>query len=373
MNFEEWAAKSLLANFGIAIPSGNVVNNVADAAVCLHPSVVKAQIPVGARGKAGGILFADNSDEVSIAAEKLLHKSIAGHQVRRLLVEQRIDVVRELYAAVLTDRTRRCPIVLFSPNGGVDVEATASKYQSIRSTSVNILAGFDISKALAMVSDCGLGVATNQVADVLVSLYTAYRELDAELLEINPLALTTEGKVVALDCKLALDDNAIQRRHSIAALGTLESKTAIEIAAAEEGLRFVELDGNVGILANGAGLTMTTMDAVVHFGGSPANFLEIGGNAYTKAETALQLLLQHPSVRCLLVNFCGAFARTDVMAAGVVDAWKKLRPSIPVFFSIHGTGDVEAAAIIREQLGFEPFPSMDSAVQAAVSAANNYP
>ncbi len=192
---------------------------------------------------------------------------------------------------------------------------------------------------------------------------------DAELVEINPLVLTTEGEVVALDCKFVLDDAALPRQPEIADRGTPDRLTALEAEAAEAGLKYIELGGSVGVLANGAGLTMTTMDAITHFGGAPANFLEIGGEAYTKSKTALSILLKNPNIRSLLVNFCGAFARTDVMAEGVVTAWKELNPGIPVFFTIHGTGEDEAVDLVRRELGIEPFDLMDDAVRAAVEAA----
>ncbi len=207
------------------------------------------------------------------------------------------------------------------------------------------------------------------VTEVLERLYAAYRDNDAELLEINPLALTGDGRLVALDCKFTLDDSAAPRQEPLAERGTPERLTGLEAEGRALGLRFIELDGSVGVLANGAGLTMTTIDAVRHYGGEPANFLEIGGDAYVKAAPALELVLANPKVKSLLINFCGAVARTDVMTGGVLDAWDQLKPELPVFFSIHGTGDEEAIAMLRERLGLEPFELMDDAVKAAVEAA----
>jgi succinyl-CoA synthetase beta subunit len=204
---------------------------------------------------------------------------------------------------------------------------------------------------------------------VLARLYDAYRRSDAELIEINPLAELQDGRVVALDCKLVLDDAAVSRQADLAKQGAPEQLTALEQRGRAIGLRFIELDGAVGVLANGAGLTMTTMDAVRHSGGQPANFLEIGGEAYTQATPALELVLSNPRVKSLVVNFCGAFARTDVMAEGVVKAWETLKPKLPVFFSIHGTGEDEAVRLVRDRLGFEPYDLMDDAIKAAVEAA----
>jgi len=176
--------------------------------------------------------------------------------------------------------------------------------------------------------------------------------------------------VVALDCKLTVDDGAAPRQEAIVPLAAPEKRTELEAKAASEGLKYIELGGSVGVIANGAGLTMTTMDVIAHYGGQPANFLEVGGEAYTKAKTALSILLENPNIKSLLVNFCGAFARTDVMAEGVVSAWQELNPDIPIFFTIHGTGEDEAIALVKERLGIEPFDLMDDAVKAAVNAAN---
>ena len=181
--------------------------------------------------------------------------------------------------------------------------------------------------------------------------------------------LLADGRVVALDCKFVLDDASVFRQAQIAPAGSPGAMTDLERRGAEAGLKLIQLDGNVGVLANGAGLTMTTMDVISHFGGKPANFLEIGGEAYTKAEIALDLVLSNPGVKSLVINFCGAYARTDVMADGVVKAWHKLKPKVPVFFSIHGTGEDEAVALVREQLGIEPYDFMEDAIKAAVKAA----
>ncbi|MFN3868371.1 MAG: succinate--CoA ligase, partial [Hyphomicrobiaceae bacterium] len=190
-----------------------------------------------------------------------------------------------------------------------------------------------------------------------------------ELIEINPLVVTKDGRIVALDCKLTVDDGAAARQADIVGMAAPEKLTDLEAEAAAAGLKYIELGGDVGVLANGAGLTMTTMDAIAHYGGKPANFLEIGGEAYTKSKVALSILLKNKNMKSLLVNFCGAFARTDVMAEGVVSAWRELDPGLPIFFTIHGTGEDEAVAIVRDRLGIEPFELMDDAVKAAVAAA----
>ena len=204
---------------------------------------------------------------------------------------------------------------------------------------------------------------------VLARLYDAYIGNDAELIEINPLVVTDNGEIVALDCKFVLDDSAAKRQETLAATGAPEQLTTLEARARAVGLSYIELDGSVGVLANGAGVTMTTMDAISHFGGRAANFLEIGGEAYRLGREALELVLANPRVKSLVINFCGAFARTEVMVSGVIEAWEQLTPRVPVFFSIHGTGEDEAIALVRDRLGLEPFDHMDDAVKAAVGAA----
>ncbi len=373
MNFEEHAAKPLLEAAGIAVPKGRLVTSAEEAssaAAELGASVIKAQVPAGKRGKAGGIAMADTPDEAAKAADAILAMEIGGHAVERLLVEERIAIAREFYAAVLNDASAKSPVVLFSTLGGMDIEdAAAEDPRALKRCVVDIGEGFGQGEAERMLGGLDLGLGASGVAKTLVALYRLYRQRDAEMIEINPLALTEDGGLVALDCKFTLDDAAIPRQPDLAALGARERLSALEARGRELGLQYIELDGDVGVLANGAGLTMATMDAVRHFGGRPANFLEVGGQAYTLAKSALELALANPRVKSLVVNFCGAFARTDVMTEGVVTAWEELKPAIPVFFSIHGTGEEEAVALLRSRLGMEPFDLMDDAIKAAIEAA----
>ena len=374
MNFEEHAAKALLKARGLLVPAGRTVGSpdaAADAARALGgPCIVKAQAPTGKRGKAGGIRPIDTPDEARAAAAKILDMTIDGHRIDRLLVEQRIAIAAELYAAVLTDPASRGPVVLFSAKGGMEVEEIAAADPgAMRRIEVDIARGLTAGQAAAALADIDLHGEQDAIPQFLADLYAAYRALDAELLEINPLALTNDGRLLCLDCKYTLDDSSAGRQAPVAEMGAPERMTALEAEAHAAGLKYIELDGSVGVLANGAGLTMATMDAITHYGGRPANFLEIGGEAYTKAETALTILIKNPNIRSLLINFCGAFARTDVMAQGVVQAWQKLDPDIPVFFSIHGTGEEEAVALVERELGHRPYDLMDDAVRAAVGAA----
>ncbi|MEL6219493.1 MAG: ATP-grasp domain-containing protein [Pseudomonadota bacterium] len=373
MDFEEQAAKPLLAAHGIAVPASQLVETpeaAADAARAIGPCVVKAQVPTGKRGKAGGIRLAATPEEAAEATRAILDLTIDGWPVRRMLIEAQVPIARELYAAVLNDHAARSPAVLFSTAGGMDVEeAAAADPSAMRRITVPIGAGLTVAATEDLLKDTDLGAAHGAVRDALLALYRAYRASDAELLEVNPLVVTREGAVVALDCKLTLDDAAAPRQPDLAPAAAPERRTALEARAAEAGLKYIELDGSVGVLANGAGLTMTSMDIIAHYGGRPANFLEIGGEAYTKATTALGIVLDNPNVRSLLVNFCGAFARTDVMAEGVVRAWEELKPDIPVFFTIHGTGEEDAIKLVQDRLGITPFDLADDAVKAAVAAA----
>jgi succinyl-CoA synthetase beta subunit len=286
---------------------------------------------------------------------------IGGFRVERLLVERRAPVAKEFYAAVLNDADTRGPVILFSSAGGMDIEDIAvQRPQSIVRVPVDIGKGLDRS---------GLAGVESDVADFLARLYDLYLQTDAELVEINPLARLKDGGLLALDCKLTLDDAAVFRQEDLAGGAAREPLTALEARGRALGLKYIELPGNIGVLANGAGLTMTTMDVIQHYGGAPANFLEIGGDAYTKGIAAFELVLANPRVKSIIVNFCGAFARTDVMAEGVIQAWEKLKPALPVFFSVHGTGEEEAIALIRSRLGLDPYDRMEDAVQAAVRAA----
>ena len=374
MNFIEHVAKArVLAPAGIPVPRGILCETpeAAEAAYAeIGPCVVKAQVPTGKRGKAGGIKLAHSAAEARSLTEVILAMSIDGHKVRSVLLEEQAKIAREFYAAVLMDFASRCPLVLFSTEGGMDIEEVAANHpEALRRHLVDLDRGFDAEAAKSLLAGLDLSGAEAQVAEILVALYRASGAADAELIEINPLAVLADGRVVALDCKLTLDDSAAFRQVELAASAAPEPMTDLERSGAESGLKFIQLDGNVGVLANGAGLTMTTMDVISHCGGRPANFLEIGGEAYTKSEVALRLVLANPGVKSLVVNFCGAFARTDVMAEGVVKAWQKLKPDVPVFFSIHGTGEDEAVRLVREGLGLEPYDFMEDAVQAAVEAA----
>ena len=371
MNFEEYAGKALLRDAGIETPKGAVANNVEQAigiARDIGPCVIKAQVPAGKRGKAGGIQLASTDEEVTHHSRTILQMQIAGYDVEKLLIEQQGQIEQEYYAAVMNDPASKGPIILFSPAGGMDIEEIAENHpEQLRKHCIDINTGFDEAQAMQLIDGLDFAAKPDRVAQVLAKLYQAYSDNDAELMEINPLVLLKDGSVIALDCKFVLEDSSIARQAELAEKGTPDKLTQLELAAKEIDLKLVELDGDIGVIANGAGLTMTTMDVVSHYGGSPANFLEIGGEAYTKATVALNLLLKKPGLKSLVVNFCGAFARTDVMTDGIITAWEELKPDLPVFFSIHGTGSRKAKQMLEDRLNMQAYPQMDDAIKAAIA------
>ncbi len=371
MDFTEQVAKQLLSRHGINTPTGIAVSadwpnldlTRAMAVFAGKPVAVKAQVPAGGRGKAGGVVL--TADPMSAIA-RMAGTKLGDHTVKQILVEEQVNIAHELYMAVAVDGSTGGPLLMFSPEGGVDIESSDTPLATV---AMAVDAEPDQSQLATALAQAGCPEPVDEVAATAARLFAAFTAADAELLEINPLAVTTDGAVVALDGKLTVDDSAAGRQEQLATHASVPPVTGLEAKAAEHGLRFIELDGSVGVLANGAGLTMTTMDAITHYGGRPANFLEIGGDAYTLAVPALEVVLANPKVRSLIVNFCGAFARCDVMTGGVIEAWKTLQPDIPVFFSIHGTGMDEARDMVRRELGAEPFEYMDDAIKAAVRAA----
>ena len=371
MNFEEYAGKALLRKAGIKTPAGSVATQLEQAlkiADEIGPCVIKAQVPTGKRGKAGGIQLAQGADEVTLHTTNILQMQINGYKVEKVLIEEQGQIEQEYYAAVMNDPASKGPIVLFSAAGGMDIEEIAENHpDELRRQSVDIETGFDESQALSLIDGLNFKADSQALATVLVKLYQAYADNDAELMEINPLVLLSDGSVIALDCKFVLEDSSISRQQELAENGTPDNLTALEYDAKEIDLKLVELDGDIGVIANGAGLTMTTMDVVSYYGGKPANFLEIGGEAYTRATAALNLLLKKPGLKSLVVNFCGAFARTDVMTQGIITALEEIKPDIPVFFSIHGTGSKQAKEMLKDRLDMEAYPQMDDAIKAAIA------
>ncbi|MCL4421731.1 MAG: acetate--CoA ligase family protein [Actinobacteria bacterium] len=379
MMLEEASGKKVLRHWGLRAPHGVVATTAEDACLATQqigpPVVVKAQVPAGGRGKAGGVVMAKNPQQALVAAQGLLGSWLSGFRVDSVLVEQHVEVARELYVAVLDDARARCPSLLFSGSGGIDIEALDSDQILQIPLDIRSDAPIDTNIAGRVAQSAGIEDSIG-MKDVLSRLYACYRDVDAQLVEVNPLAIDTAGGIWALDCKMALDEAALKRQPEwiVELASTVQVVSSeLEAEAATEGLLYMELDGAVGVLANGAGLTMATLDAISYYGGAAANFLEVGGENYTRAESGTRIVLSNPKVKSLLVNFCGAFARTDVMTEGVVKALEQLKPSVPVFFSVHGTGEKDAVALLDERLGIKPYEEMDDAVRAAVAAATLEP
>jgi succinyl-CoA synthetase beta subunit len=367
---EEHWGKAVLADAGLRIPKGRVAATPQEAervaAELGGPVIVKAQVQAGRRGKSGGIVPASSTAEAAQAAQRILGSQLQGLTVERVLIEERFEIARELYVAITHDALVKKPVILMSAAGGMDIEEVhAAAPGQVVKAHVEVGRGLDPAAARGIVGRLSLPEApAAALSAMLVSLYDLYWKLDAELLEINPLAIAADGTLAALDCKLIVDDSALSRVPNLPA--PAPTGTPLERQARADGLTYIELDGPVGVLANGAGLTMATMDAINYYGGRPANFMEIGGDAYRKAEPALSIVLANPRVTSLLVNLCGAFARTDVIIEGILAAWDKLKPTLPVAFSIHGTGEARAIELVRSSLRLEPHDLMDDAVKAAI-------
>lgn len=373
MFVEEHDAKQLIAAGGVAIPAGAIATT-ADAAYgaaseVRAPVMVKAQVPSGKRGKGGGIVKCDSANDAREAAERLLGSTLGDFAIDRVLVEACADIAHELYAAITIDPALGGPLLMLSTEGGMDIEEVhATSPDKVQMVPIDIREGLGAGVAMDAAIATGLDPAVQtSLAGLLLTLYGLFRHYDAQLLEINPLAITGSGELIALDCKLVIDDNAMFRQPDVGP--ERHTGTALELEAKQQDFLFVELGGDVGVLANGAGLTMSTMDAVTALGGSPANFLEVGGMAYKRATPALSLVLKNPNVKSLLVNLCGAYARTDVIAEGLIAGFQELKPDLSVSFCIHGTGEERAQQLVRDELGIEPHETMDDAVKEAIANA----
>lgn len=380
MMLEEYLGKDVLKRFGLPVPPNHKVSSIEETTAACRllgfPVMVKAQVPAGGRGKAGGIRRVNSEIEAGLAAADLLGSLVSGFCVEHLLVEPSVEHDQEYYVAVLDDPLKRSPVLLCCAHGGMDIEEMEKEHPgSVQMLAVSLQRGLDNSALAALVDRAGIPARhAEAVVSVLGALWESYRDIEAELVEVNPLVVDTLGKPWVLDAKVVLDEASIGRHQALMDLisaGDSQTRSAegIEARARSKGLLFIELDGDIGIVANGAGLTMATLDVVSHYGGRAANFMEVGGDNYTKARQGVEVVLSNPRVRSLLVNFCGAFARTDVMAEGVVQALEARVDSVPVFFSIHGTGENEAVELVKSRLGITPYPAMDDAVEAAVRAA----
>jgi succinyl-CoA synthetase beta subunit len=374
----EYQGKQLFARYGIPVSAGGVADTVdeavraADAAG--YPVVVKAQVQVGGRGKAGGIKLAENADEVRMHAGNILGMDIKGHIVHRVWIEHASDISEEYYASFTLDRSAKKYLGMLSAQGGVEIETVAEENPgAIARLSVDPAEGLSEPTCRAWVEDAKLNpAATDGAVDIILKLYHAYVDGDADLVEINPLILTPDGNVHALDAKVSLDENARFRHPEWDELAGLEKTDARELEAAEKGLQYVGLEGNVGVIANGAGLAMATCDVVHEVGGRPANFLDIGGGASAQVmANALEVINNDPSVRSIFINIFGGITKGEEVANGIVQALEQVSIASPIVIRLDGTNAEQGRAILS---GYESDrlvskPTMVEAARTAVEMA----
>jgi len=378
MNIHEYQAKSLMAKFGVAVPRGAVAYTPAEAeevagAVGGSLWAVKAQIHAGGRGKAGGIKLARSPAEAKAAAQALLGMTLVTHQtgpqgreVKRVYVEAGCDIARELYLGMLVDRASARIVVMASREGGVEIETVAAKSpEKIIRVTVDPASGLMGHHARRIVY--GLGLEGDEIAagtKFIAAMYRAFTELDASVIEINPLVVTKAGDVIALDAKMNFDDNALFRHKEVEEMRDEAEEDPAELEAARHSLNYIKLDGNIGCMVNGAGLAMATMDIIKLYGGSPANFLDVGGGATReRVTTAFKLILSDPHVEGILVNIFGGIMRCDVIAEGVVAAAKEISLGVPLVVRLEGT-NVELGKKILRDSGL-PILSADNLADAA--------
>ena len=378
MNIHEFQAKEILRRFGVAVPRGMVVTTAAEAQAAAQQlgegvTVVKAQIHAGGRGKGGGVKVVKSPQEAAEKARQMLGKNLVTHQtgpegrqVRRILVEQGVEIERELYLAMVLDRAQSRVTVICSSEGGVEIEEVAAKTpQKILKETVDPVIGLATfqCRRLAFALNIPAELIGKAVA-VMQGLYRAFEETDASLAEINPLIITKDGQIMALDAKMNFDSNAFFRQKEIVALRDLDEEDPREVEASQYDLSYISLDGNIACMVNGAGLAMATMDIIKHYGGEPANFLDVGGGAdQEKVAEAFRILLADSRVRGVLINIFGGIMRCDVLAQGVVDAARELKITVPLVVRMQGT-NVEQGRQILEGSGLTII-SADTMAEAA--------
>jgi succinyl-CoA synthetase beta subunit len=385
MKIHEYQAKGLLAKYGVPVPRGEVAYTVEEAVAIAKKLggsvVVKAQIHAGGRGKGGGVKVARDASEAEEAAKQILGMRLVTHQtgpegriVQRLLVEETLPVDRELYLGITLDRKIGKNVFMASAAGGMDIEEVAAKTpEKLLKTAIEPglgLAGFQARK-LAF----GIGLpatAVNGAVAAMMALAKAYEELDASLAEINPFVLTTDGRVLALDAKINLDDNALYRHKDLEELRDTNEEDPLEVEASRFGLNYIKLDGNVGCMVNGAGLAMATMDIIKYAGGMPANFLDVGGGANAEqVKNAFRILLSDENVKAVLINIFGGILRCDTLASGVVAAARELQFNIPVVIRMEGTNVEMGRQILEESgLNFTVADGMKDAAEKVVRLAS---
>jgi succinyl-CoA synthetase beta subunit len=375
----EHQGKELFQRYGIPVSDGRVASTPEDARAAASelggPVVVKAQVLVGGRGKAGGIRLADGPEEAEARARDILGLDIRGHVVRRLWIERASDIAREYYLSLTFDRSEKKLLFMFTTEGGIDIEEVAAATPgAIVRLHVDPLEGFQPYQARRLVHGGGVGDPgeQKQIADIVGRLYEAFVGCDAMLCEINPLIVTPEGEVRALDSKFTVDDNALYKHPDIAAMRDLEAYPSEERAAREQGVTYVKLDGNVGIAGNGAGLSMSTVDLVSFAGGRPANFCDLGGGGDAQGVVnALGVIAGDPQVKAILINIFGGITRCDEVARGILEALDELAIEHPLVVRLDGTNAEEGRRILSEAAppNVEVEPTMLDAARRAVELA----
>ncbi|HXJ96522.1 MAG TPA: ADP-forming succinate--CoA ligase subunit beta [Terriglobia bacterium] len=385
MKIHEYQAKQILARFGVKVPRGEVAATVEEAKTVVErlgggTVVVKAQIHAGGRGKAGGVKVVRSPEAAEKAAGEILGKTLVTHQtgpegrlVRRLLIEEGLDIARELYLGLVIDRASGRPVFMASTEGGVEIEEVAASHpEKILRESIDPAVGFQAFQARKLAFGLGLdSKLVNEAAQFLQNLYRAFEATDASLAEVNPLVVTKDGHLLALDAKMTFDDNAIYRHPDIKAFRDINEEDPLEVKASDYGLNYVRLDGTVGCMVNGAGLAMATMDIIQYAGGSPANFLDVGGGANEEqVKRGFEIILGDPNVRAVLINIFGGIMRCDIVANGVVAASRSLGIKVPVVVRLEGTNVELGQKILAESgLNFIVAQGMKDAAEKVVAAA----
>jgi succinyl-CoA synthetase beta subunit len=373
VNLHEYQARDLLRRQGIPVPPGEVATTPAEARTIAErfggKVVIKAQVHAGGRGKAGGVKLAKTTAEAEAHAKAIIGMTIKGLTVQKVLVAPAAEIASESYVGIIVDRTTQRPVLMVSPAGGIDIEEVAAKTpEKIHRLAVDPRYGLLAHQALALGFALYKDVKqARAAADIMQKLYTAVYAVGASLAEINPLVTTADGAVQALDAKIAVDDNELERHPDIAALRDVSAEAPEEVAAREAGLTFIKLEGSVGCCVNGAGLAMATMDLVKYYGGEPANFLDIGGSSNPqKVVAALRIITSDPNVKVILFNIFGGITRGDDVANGIVQATREFALKVPIVIRLTGTNEALGVEILRKA-GFSALTDMDEAVKQAVA------
>ncbi|MDQ2698315.1 MAG: ADP-forming succinate--CoA ligase subunit beta [Actinomycetota bacterium] len=375
MNLHEYQARELLKRAGVPMPDGDVASTLEEVEAIARrlggTVVVKAQVHAGGRGKAGGVKLAEGPREAREHATRILGMTIKGLPVQKVLVVPAAEIASESYVGLIMDRDSQAPVFMVSAAGGVDIEEVAATTpEKITRLAVDPVYGLLPHQAMTLALTLYQDIRqVRTAASIMQKLYDVFVSNGASLAEINPLVTTPDGSVLALDAKVSIDDNELDRRPDLAALRDESAEAPSEVQAREAGLTFIKLDGNVGCVVNGAGLAMATMDLVKYYGGEPANFLDIGGSSNPeKVVNALRIITQDPAVKAILFNIFGGITRTDDVANGIVTATKQFDVGVPIVIRLTGTNEAEAVKILQGA-GMTALNDMDEAVQKVVALA----